>query len=286
MFKRPAYQESVRGWSVHFTPEAQPISIYGIFCQGALEHPDKTAVTFFGRDLTYREVDGLAECFAAALSRLGVKEGDRVAALLPNCPQHLIALLAANRLGAIHVAVDMLSQGEELRGILSDSGARTVITLDLFFEKVMASVERTAVREVIVTGIDDLFPSAMSARYQANAHLDGIRAAIPYGSHVLRFADLLKGKARTAVNPAGFELDDTLMILCTTGSPNRGKRAVVTQRDLVYNVADLWQTLILRVSVWFSSRCFRQGGVCRPQSVGSAPAELRLRSPALMPVAC
>jgi len=242
-------------------------------------------VTFFGRDLTYREIDEMAERFAAALGRLGVKEGDRVAALLPNCPQHLIALLAGNRLGAIHVAVGMLSQGEELRGILSDSGARTVIVLDLFYDNVMAIVDKTAVREVIVAGMDDFFPPAMSAQHRANARLDQIRAAIPYGGRVHGFTDLLKENAEVVAAPASFDSDDPLMILYTTGSASRNKR-VVTQRELLHNAANLWQTLVLRVSVWFSSRCFRQGGISWAHSVDLMSVEMQLPSFAVMPVAC
>src|SRR5487761_1569741 len=87
----------------------------------------------------------------AALSGLGVHKGDRVALLLPNCPQLVIAFFAVLRRGGIVVMHNPLYTVPELRTQLADCGARTVITFDRGYQKIMAAREGTDVEHVIVT---------------------------------------------------------------------------------------------------------------------------------------
>ncbi|MBA3323220.1 MAG: AMP-binding protein, partial [Pyrinomonadaceae bacterium] len=82
--------------------------LYELLRFAAGEVPDAIATTFLGANLSFREVKEQADCFAAALSRLGIAKGDRVGIMLPNCPQYLIATFAIFRLGAIVVNVNPL----------------------------------------------------------------------------------------------------------------------------------------------------------------------------------
>ena len=237
MSEKLSYQEYVPAWGVHPTPQVQPISVYEMFRRSALDHPHKPAVIFFDKKITFQELDRLVDRFAAALSRLGVRKGDRIGALLPNCPQHIIAFLAVTRLGAIHVPANVMCRGEELRYILTDSGVRMVITLDLFYKDVMAASERTEVREVIVTGIDDFLPSPMNALYRLKGRFDHTHVPISYGGRVFRFTDLLKETGKVPTASPDFDFDGTTLILYTAGTTGRSKGVMLTHHNLVYNAA-------------------------------------------------
>jgi len=238
MSAKLSYQEYDPAWGIHPTPQVQPISVYEMFRKSALDHPHKPALIFLDKKITYQELDGLVQRFAAALSRLGVKKGDRIGALLPNCPQHLIAFLAVTRLGAIHVPANVMYQGEELRYIFADSGVRMVLTLDLFYDNLMSVVDGTDIGQVVVTGIDDFLPSPKNVLYRLKTRFDGTRAPISYGDRILRFADLLKETGEVPVTPADFDFDDTTLILYTAGTTARSKGVMLTHHNLVYNAAN------------------------------------------------
>src|SRR5207247_1223225 len=98
------------------------------------------------------------DAFAAALVELGVKRGDRVALILPNCPQFMIAELGAWKAGAIVVPLNPIYTEHELIGPLSDTGAETILTLTPFYARVKAVQSRTSLKRVIATNIKEYLP--------------------------------------------------------------------------------------------------------------------------------
>ena len=99
---------------------------------GAAQRPDAPALLFKGRTVTWGELDRLSDAFAAALAGLGVAKGDRVALLLPNCPQFLIGELGAWKAGAILVPLNPIYTEQELEGALRRTGAETIVVLTPF----------------------------------------------------------------------------------------------------------------------------------------------------------
>ena len=95
--------------------------------QSAKNFPDNPAIIYFGRRISYRELDEMVDRFAAALQDLGVKKGDRVGIQLPNIPQFVIAFYGALRAGAICVACSPLYKARELEHQLNDAGAETLV---------------------------------------------------------------------------------------------------------------------------------------------------------------
>ncbi|HKF67338.1 MAG TPA: AMP-binding protein, partial [Vicinamibacterales bacterium] len=91
--------------------------------------PDHPAVAFKGRTISYRTLEGLSDACAAALQSLGVARGDRVALVLPNCPQFLIVELAVWKLGAILAPLNPLYTEAELETALGESGATIAVVL-------------------------------------------------------------------------------------------------------------------------------------------------------------
>ncbi|MGZ5301778.1 MAG: AMP-binding protein, partial [Actinomycetota bacterium] len=79
------------------------LSLFDMLRDAAAGFPDRPATAFFGAHLTYRELLDHVERFSAVLAGVGVKKGDRVGLLLPNCPQYVIAWYACQRIGAVAV---------------------------------------------------------------------------------------------------------------------------------------------------------------------------------------
>lgn len=121
--------------------------------------PDRVAISFYGRDVSYGELDRTIDRLAWGLADLGVKTGDRVAVHMENCPQFLISYNAVLRAGGVVVPVNPMFKGAELEHEMNDSGAVALIGMDALYpelEKVRAS---TGLKKVILTSIGDYMPA-------------------------------------------------------------------------------------------------------------------------------
>jgi len=128
-------------------------TLLDIVRDNAHEQPDRPALLFKGASLSYGELDRLSNVFAAVLAAQGVKKGDRVALLMPSCPQFVIAQLGAWKAGAIAVSINPLYTEHELPELLTLCGAETAVVLTPFYQKVKAAQPHTGLRRVIATDI-------------------------------------------------------------------------------------------------------------------------------------
>src|SRR2546428_7709135 len=123
----------------------------------ARERPDNPALLFKGETITYGALEKLSDACAAAFAALGVRRGDRVALLLPNCPQFFIAELGAWKLGAIVAPLNPTYTEPELEGPLREHGIETIVTLTRFYGRVKSIQQRTPLRHIIATNIKEYF---------------------------------------------------------------------------------------------------------------------------------
>src|SRR5438552_16106506 len=152
-----------RPWWKHYDPGVPrtltypAIPLQQFLSDTAARHP-RSIATIFGAvighrliegSLTYAELDRLADRFAAGLQSLGVRKGDRVAPLLPNCPQFVIAFYGALRAGAVVVPCNPLYTAHELRRQLADSGTETLVALSRLHAVARAARDGTKVRNLI-----------------------------------------------------------------------------------------------------------------------------------------
>src|SRR5262249_34641159 len=127
--------------------------------RSAQEFPDRPALTFFvdaklpPSRFTYRAFREATLRLATALDRLGIRKGDRVAVMLPNCPQFPITFYALLRLGAIAVSTNPLYVAREMREQFNDSGAETVVLLDTFVPRLDEILRETKIRRTIVVDV-------------------------------------------------------------------------------------------------------------------------------------
>jgi len=122
------------------------------------EQPDKTAVHFYGHELSYARLDALSDRCANLLLELGVQPGDRVAVFMPNCPQLHIAFYGILKCGGVYAPVSPLSKAMELRYQLQDCGARVILCFDQLYPVLQAVRPETSLCHVITSSLSELRP--------------------------------------------------------------------------------------------------------------------------------
>jgi len=124
----------------------------------AQETPDKTVVNFYGKEMSWRELDSMSNRLANAISDMGYKKGDRVAAFMQSCPQCYVFYLAALKLGLISVPIDPMHKELELEYALNDCGANFIMVLDQLYPLVNNVRDKCKIKDVIVTSYHDFMP--------------------------------------------------------------------------------------------------------------------------------
>jgi long-chain acyl-CoA synthetase len=185
------------------------------------DRPNAPAVLFKGATLTYEQLDRESDAFASALVALGLGRGDRIALLLPNCPQFFIAELGVWKIGAIVAPLNPLYTERELEGALRENGIETIVTLTRFYDRVKSVQPRTSLGHVIATNIKEYFPPLLSVLFTLfREKRDGDRISLAPGDHA--FADLLKLHRGRAPARATLTPEDPAVLLMsggTTGTP-------------------------------------------------------------------
>ena len=212
----------------------------------ARRFPQRVAIRFYGRSITYGDLDALVSRFANALIALGVGKGDRVALLMPNCPQMVLAYYGGLRAGAVMVPTSPLYVESELEHQLNDAGATVVVCLSALFGRLQAvRADVPTLRDVIVTNIKDFFPRHLRLLFSiARERRDGHRASLPRDGHTFWLNTLLKRAAATDPQVA-VAADDLALLQYTGGTTGTAKAAMLSHRNLVANT--------LQVRAWFSS---------------------------------
>ena len=121
-------------------------------------YPNRPAVVYLGTSFSYARLRNLSERFAGALADMGVKKGDKVMIYISNCVQWIIGFLAIQKLGAVLVPVAPIYTSFEIEYMIKDSGAETVICLDTNFCYVKEVMDKTGLKNAIVTNLVDLLP--------------------------------------------------------------------------------------------------------------------------------
>jgi long-chain acyl-CoA synthetase len=155
-------------------------SVHQAFDEATERAPDRPAVVFYGRTISYRELREATDRLANALAAHGVKKGDRVALYLLNSPQFIIAYFAALKCGATVTPISPVYTSHEVRHQLNDSGARVLVCQDILYEKIAKC--GAALDLVIVTNVNEYLP-ALKRLFSRKTEVSG---------KVLWLQDLLK----------------------------------------------------------------------------------------------
>lgn len=229
-----------RPWFAHydaFVPRVTEIwnkPLYAMLDEAAETYPHRNALIFHNTRITYKQLRERAEIFAGALKRIGVEPGQRVAIMLPNLPQTMIAFWGVMKAGAVAVMTNPLYMEKEILANMQDSGAEHMILLDLLWPRVAALRDRLPLRAFIVTGAADAlsFPLNWLYRFKEARHA---REAIPYdGARVFEWKRFCKGAQRHCA-PVADPLGDPAMLQYTGGTTGLPKGVILTHANLGTN---------------------------------------------------
>ncbi len=208
------------------------------------KYPDKTALIFggvaplFGEQhstVSYRQLDALADRFAAALQNAGLQKGDRVAVYMPNCPQFVIAYYGILRAGGIVVPSNPLYVAREIEHQLNDSGAKFAVVLSMLYNNVKEIRVNTSLERVIVTNIKEYFPGLLKTLFTlAKEKKGGHRVDISTDAGTSWFQDFL-APAGSKPQPVEIVPEDTAVLMYTGGTTGVPKGAELTHRNVVAN---------------------------------------------------
>ncbi|MEK6683857.1 MAG: long-chain fatty acid--CoA ligase [Nitrospirota bacterium] len=197
-------------------------------------YPKSPALIYYGKTITYEQLDRLSNRLANSLIELGLQKGDRVAIMLPNIPQCVIAYFGALKAGAIVVQTNPLYVERELEHQINDSGAETIIALDLFYEKITRIQHRVPLKRIILTGAGDYLPPILKLLYPLKQMREGQRVRVPRRPPIYDFVKLLK--QTEAVQPiVPVKPEDTALFQYTGGTTGVPKGVMLSHNNLVAN---------------------------------------------------
>ncbi|HET6910720.1 MAG TPA: long-chain fatty acid--CoA ligase [Mycobacteriales bacterium] len=203
----------------------------------AAAFPVRPALRYEGRVVTYRELLATVDRVAGSLRELGVERGDRVAVVLPNCPQHVIALFAVARLGAITVHCNPQGTASELAAQLLDTQPKVVIVLDRALDTIHAAEPERDAASVVVCSLPDYYPRTAALRLRmplpkARARRNRLTAEVPRGHRDFVSLSRRGQPARQVeVDPA----TDVALLQFTGGTTGTPKPAMLSHANLVAN---------------------------------------------------
>jgi long-chain acyl-CoA synthetase len=158
----------MKPWLAHYDPDVRPSlapypekTLVDYLTELARDHGEKPALLFKGTSVSYGRLNAESDAFAAALASDGVRPGDRVALVLPNCPQFFVAQFGAWKAGAISVPLNPTYSEREFQQALDSTRAEVVVALTPFYGRLKQAQGRTAVRRVIATSIKEYLPGVL-----------------------------------------------------------------------------------------------------------------------------
>jgi long-chain acyl-CoA synthetase len=197
------------------------VPLHVLLRKSAELHPEKPAIAFLEREITYAELDLFSDKFAAALTTLDVKKGGKVAVYLPNIPQFIIAYFGILKAGAVLTAISPMHKEREVTYQLNDSQAETIVTLDTLYPIAEKVWQKTKLKSVVVTNMEEYAKNPAASR-------------TPQAPNNYSFQDLMK----TPVKPPSVNVnpqEDLAALQYTGGTTGTAKGAMLTHSNLVSN---------------------------------------------------
>ena len=195
------------------------------------EYPDKTAIIYLGEKFSYSRLRELIDRFATALYDLGVRDNDKVMIYLPNCPQFLVAYFGSQQIGAVPVPVSPIYTPHEIKYLINDAGAETVLCMDTNFRYVREVFPETCLKRAIVTNYVDMLPLYKQIfGFMFDKVPDGV---FEKGKDIFAFKQLIRRYSPQPPNVDITPKDHLCYILYTGGTTGFPKGCIATHSGMV-----------------------------------------------------
>ncbi|MFC0270675.1 long-chain fatty acid--CoA ligase [Metabacillus herbersteinensis] len=200
--------------------EIPNISLPEMLQQTVKTYGTHEAISFYGKTFSYEHVAKMVFAFASSLQQINVQKGDRVAIMLPNCPQYVVAYYGSLTTGSIVTQINPMLVERELEYILNDSGAETIVVFDALYPRVKAVQAKTKLKNVISVSLQT-----------------GVAPAEPDSTFESFLAKQTGNVAPVLIDPE----HDVAVLQYTGGTTGRSKGAMLTHRNLVANVVQSYE---------------------------------------------
>ena len=223
-------------------------SLVSLLDEAFHKHAQRDAAICMGQRMRFAEIDRLSTQLGAWLQAQGLKQGDRVAIMMPNLLQYGVAIAAILRAGFVVVNVNPLYTPRELEHQLKDSGARAIVVLENFAHTLSEVIAATDVKHVVLASMGDLLnwwkgPLVNFAVRHLKKMVPEFRLAVGDGRTVVRFNEALRHGDRLTLKKPELGPDHVAFLQYTGGTTGVSKGATLLHRNIVAN--------ILQVEAWF-----------------------------------
>ena len=242
---------------------AQYRSLTHLLEEAFSKYADRKAYACMDKSITFAELDRMSAQMAAWLQARGLKQGARLAIMLPNVLQYPIAMAAALRAGYVIVNVNPLYTGRELQHQLIDSGAEAIVVLENFAHTLADVIANTSVKHVVVGTMGDLLGPLKGTL--VNLVVRQVKKMVPAYSLPMAtgFKQMLAEGKRLAFKPVTLGHDDIAFLQYTGGTTGVSKGAVLLHRNVLANV--------LQNEAWFTPQLRKLKPGEQPQFVCALP---------------
>lgn len=214
--------------SIRYLQGEKPLHEY--IRQHAREQPAKTAIVWYGRAISFAELDAFSDAFAQALQAHGVGKGDRVALFMQNCPHYVIAHLGIQKIGAVVSPCSPMFKAHEFAYQVGDLGAKALVVADHLVPIVQSVQDKVKVPHVYSVRYGDLLPEAPTLKVPDEV---AARRDLPAGT--LSFFDAIHSGLKPDAVPLA--MDDVALMTYTSGTTGMPKGAMLSYRNALYKTA-------------------------------------------------
>ncbi len=255
---------SAKPWLAHYQPgvpaeidATKYNSLPDLLDEAFKKHARRDAASFMGARWSFEAIDEGAKHFAAWLQSLGLKQGARVALMMPNVPQYVVAIAAVLRAGYVVVNVNPLYTPRELEHQLKDSGAEAIVILENFATTLQQVIERTPVKHVVLAAMGDMLPWFKGKL--VNFVVRHVKKMVPEfslpttgGIKVTHWNDAVNQGRNAKFTKPTLKASDVAFLQYTGGTTGVSKGATLLHSNVVAN--------ILQVEAWFKPELDKNGG--------------------------
>ena len=211
-------------------------SLVALMEEGFAKYSERTAYSFMGKNVSFGQTDQMSQALAAYLQSLGLAKGDRVAVMMPNCPQYPVAVAAILRAGYVVVNVNPLYTPRELEYQLKDSGSKAIVIIENFAATLEACIANTPVKHIVLCAMGDQLGLLKGAL--VNHVVRNVKKLVPAFNlpAAVRFNDALTLGRKAPFTRPSLAPDDVAVLQYTGGTTGVSKGAVLLHRNVIANL--------------------------------------------------